>query len=114
LWNALQVYRADIKHKKIKAVETSHIISTLDNEEESFRVFSQKSLERSFVVLKNLTSEAADVLREVLMNQRVARGLLLISTDLWNITSQVFPARFHRIYIRTSSHWRKPPLGNFR
>jgi hypothetical protein len=108
------VHRADIKHGRIKAVETSHIISTLYNEEESFRYFNQTSLERSFVGLNNLTSEAADVLREVLMNQRVARdlnnkGIKLCYLNGWlhsepvdyralNIVC-IFPTRLHAKYV---------------
>ncbi|KAN0075628.1 hypothetical protein V8E54_006898 [Elaphomyces granulatus] len=98
-----KVYRADIKHKKIKAVETSHIISTLDNEEESFRVFSQKSLERSFVVLKNLTSEAADVLREVLMNQRVARIPRSFPSNLYPDIESLAEAPLRKFSLRNLS-----------
>jgi hypothetical protein len=53
----------------------SDIIRTLENEDKAFSFLMQTPVYRSFPQQCKLTTEAADVLREVLVNGRVNRDL---------------------------------------
>lgn len=112
--NVLQVYRSVIKHGDIKAVEKHHVISTLNDEEESFRYFAQTGFQRSFVDLRRLTPAAGNVLREVLVIQRIPRdldneGIRLCYENGWLHSEPldfradqivcVFPTRLHAKYV---------------
>lgn len=71
----LQVYRSEIKHGEIRAVQKDHIVEILNDEEKSFEYLTQTSIQRSFVRRRELTPQAADVLRQVLVNGSIHRDL---------------------------------------
>jgi hypothetical protein len=75
LWDALQVYYSQMKHKNIKALGEDHIVLGLNDEEKSFGYFIHTSLGRSFTNREDLPTAAADILREVLTNQQIPRDL---------------------------------------
>ncbi|PKY00574.1 hypothetical protein P168DRAFT_293437 [Aspergillus campestris IBT 28561] len=109
-----QVHRSEIKHGKIREVGKDHIITMLDDEEESFRILGQSVVKRSFVDRRRLSHHAADTLREVLKNGSVQRDLSNdgirncyesgwlhsepLDADASSIVC-VFPTRLHAKYV---------------
>lgn len=68
------MYRSDLKHGVITAIQRFHIIETLDREELSFQFLCGTPVARSFPRL-NPSVEAVEVLRKVLFNGNISRDL---------------------------------------
>ncbi|KAE8149221.1 hypothetical protein BDV25DRAFT_156705 [Aspergillus avenaceus] len=109
-----KAYRSDIKHGDIALVQKHHIIELLNNEDKAFNYLAQAPVQRSFVNRKNLTVEAADVLRKVLVNGSISRdlgheGIRLCYESGWLHSEAldlegldvvcIFPSRLHEKYV---------------
>ncbi|EAW20587.1 uncharacterized protein NFIA_030190 [Aspergillus fischeri NRRL 181] len=70
-----QVYHPQLKHGTIEAVTQEHIMSLLEDEDRLFQHLKDTLVQRSFIKWRDLTVEAADILREVLANGSVSQDL---------------------------------------
>ncbi|KAJ5908305.1 hypothetical protein N7495_000987 [Penicillium taxi] len=69
----LYFYHSDLKHKGL-TITDEHVIKVLDNEDKAFKLLMSENVNRSFP-RKNVTKEAAEILRKALSDGSVPKDL---------------------------------------